>query len=250
MKTHQRLLLAGASFILAGCASKGEPATKVMAPAVMQEVAITSSSNKLARSNVCTGAFLEHDLNHTTTVRQGERVAFDTNGSGLAVGDLDRDGLPEIVLGNVGGATSVQWNEGDFKFRRKELLTNLGLPETGTRAVQMIDFNSDGWLDLAFTHTAGSINVWLNDHKRGFKAQTLEGVDNLAYTMLWDDLDGDGDLDLVTSSYDAILEAELRDTFLFAQNGGAVIYTNTNGKFKAQRLTKSTQTLALATSPE
>ena len=52
MKTHQRLLLAGASFILAGCASKGEPATKVMAPAAMPEVAITSSASKILRSNV------------------------------------------------------------------------------------------------------------------------------------------------------------------------------------------------------
>jgi enediyne biosynthesis protein E4 len=250
MKNHQRLLLASTSsilsFVLAGCASKGEPAATTP-QMVMPEVAITSSSKKVKTSSVCSGQFLEHDLKHTTIVREGDRVVFDTNGSGLAVGDLDHDGLPEIVLGNVGGATSVQWNQGNFKFRSENLLTNFDLPETGTRAVQMIDFNADGWLDLAFTHTSGGINVWLNDHKRGFKAQSLEGVGNLAYTMLWDDLDGDGDLDLVTSSYDAILEAELRDTFLIAQNGGAVVYTNTNGKFKAKRLSKSTQTLALAT---
>jgi hypothetical protein len=63
--------------------------------------------------------------------------------------------------------------------------------------------------------------------------------------MLWDDLDLDGDLDLVTASYDALLEAEQKDSFMLGGGAGVVAYTNNNGVFTANRLSKSAQTLAL-----
>ena len=55
----------------------------------------------------------------------------------------------------------------------------------------------------------------------------------------------DGDLDLVTASYDALLEQELKNTFLFSSGAGVVVYENTPDSFVPTRLAETSQTLAL-----
>jgi enediyne biosynthesis protein E4 len=158
---------------------------------------------------------------------------------------LNRDGLQDMVLGNLDGPAHILWNKGDFKFKTGTLIDNLGLEESGTRAVQIIDANADGFLDIAFTHTRGGISLWDGDGKGNFQTRALNTVSIPAYTMLWDDLDGDGDLDLVTASYDAILETESKD-FLTSNGGGVVIYTNQNGTLEPTRIMRESQSLAIA----
>lgn len=193
----------------------------------------------------CGTGFLERPLTHSTKARGGDRTVFDSNGSGVAVGDLDGNGFSDVVLGNLAGAVSVLWNQGEFVFETSTLTTTFGLPESNTRAVQMVDVNADGQLDLAFTHTSGSVVVWYNQGQREFTQATLEGVNFPAYTMLWEDFDLDGDLDLVTASYDALLEAEQKDSFMLGSGAGVVAYTNQNGVFTPNRLSNSAQTLAM-----
>jgi enediyne biosynthesis protein E4 len=236
------LMLGSASVLLAGCTARSESGSS---RASLPVVNVRSESSKLNSRINCGTAFVEHDLNHTTIPRLGDRVVYDSNGSGVAVGDLDGDGLPEIVLGNIGGPSSVQWNLGNFKFKSQELLNNLGMPESQTRAVALVDVNSDAWLDIVFTHSQGGIDAWINDHHKGFVLETLNGVDYPAYTMMWDDLKGTGHLDLVTASYDALLETELKDSFLLSRGAGVVVYKHTGNQFEPNRLAKESQTLAL-----
>ncbi len=238
----QFLILAGASVLLVGCTARSESGSP---RASMPSVLVTSKTSNLNTRTNCGTAFLEHDLNHTTIPRLGDRVVYDSNGSGVAVGDLDHDGLPEIVLGNIGASSSVQWNLGNFNFESQELLNNLGMPESQTRAVALVDVNNDGWLDIVFTHSQGGISAWINDQHKGFTLETLRGVDYPAYTMMWDDLKGTGKLDLVTASYDALLETELKDSFLLSRGAGVVVYKHNGNDFESTRLAKSSQTLAL-----
>ena len=239
----QNLMLVTLSLLLAGCTARSESGSpRASLPSVP---VIFKSSNLNARTN-CGTSFLEHDLKHTTIPRGGDRVVYDSNGSGVAVGDLDRDGLPEIVLGNIGASASVQWNLGNFKFQSQELLNNLGMPESQTRAVALVDVNADGWLDIVFTHSQGGMDAWINDHHKGFKLETLNGVDYPAYTMMWDDLKGTGSLDLVTASYDALLETELKDSFLLSRGAGVIVYKHNGNNFESTRLAKESQTLAMA----
>ena len=239
----QNLILLGTGLLVAGCTARSESgSSRASLPSVP---VMLKSSNLSARTN-CGTAFLEHDLNHTTTPRDGDRVVYDSNGSGVAVGDLDRDGLPEIVLGNIGAASTVQWNLGNFKFKSQELINNLGIPESQTRAVALVDVNSDGWLDIVFTHSQGGINAWINDQHKGFVPQMLKGVDYPAYTMMWDDLKGTGNLDLVTASYDALLETELKDSFLLSRGAGVIVYKHNGNNFESTRLAKESQSLAMA----
>jgi enediyne biosynthesis protein E4 len=240
---NSRILLASASLFLVACTARSENSSS---RALLPVVAVTIQTRQVSAATTCNTGFLEHDLVHTTTPRIGDRSVYDSNGSGVAVGDLDQDGLSDIVLGNIAGSSSVQWNLGNFKFRSQELLNNLGLPESQTRAVQLVDVNSDGWLDIVFTHSQGGISAWVNDHKKGFTLETLNGVDFPAYTMLWDDLSGTGQLDLVTASYDALLETELKDSFLLSRGAGVVVYKSSEKGFEATRLAKNAQTLAMA----
>ena len=239
-KTHSYLLLASASLVLAGCAAQGQSSGSPRAnvDASVQQIAFSKNSS-------CSESFVTHTLEHMTKARVGDHTVYDSNGSGVAVADLNRDGLQDIVLGNLDGSAHILWNQGDFKFKSSTLIDNLGLEESGTRAVQIIDANADGMLDIVFTHTRGGISLWDGDGKGNFKTRALDTVSIPAYTMLWDDLDGDGDIELVTASYDAILETESKD-FLTSNGGGVVVYDNQNGTLKPNRIMRESHSLAIA----
>ncbi len=243
MKTNLFTLMSSSLLLLAACVARGESSGSPRAP--VREVAASLKARALIQPAPCTGSFVEHGLEHTTKPR-AEASVYDGNGSGVAVGDLDGDGLPEIVLGNIDGPSTIQWNQGHFKFRAEALKNAFGLPETQTRAVALVDVDGDGWLDIVFTHTQGGISIFTNDHHGHFAPRTLESAALPAYTMLWDDLSGTGNLDLVTASYDAILESENKE-FLFSNGGGPVVYTHRDGAFKAERLWTSSQSLAMVT---
>jgi enediyne biosynthesis protein E4 len=215
-------------------------------------VAIRSTSTKYPTpASDCAPKFRSYGLAHTTQARGDQVLPYDTNGSGLAVGDLDADGNTDIVLGDLRSTTSVLWNKGKFSFDRKPLDdSDGGISETETRAVSIVDVDNDGKLDIATTHTRGGVSIWHNNGNRTFTSTSIDEVIAPAYAMIWDDIDADGDLDFVTSSYDALLEKEQGTSFLTSAGGGVQVYMNNgflNGKasFKATRLERQTQTLAM-----
>lgn len=66
---------------------------------------------------------------------------------GVAVGDVDRDGKPDVVLAGHTTGLSVLFNEGGFSFR----METRGLPGSGdlsSRAVALADLDKDGRLDI------------------------------------------------------------------------------------------------------
>jgi hypothetical protein len=245
MNTSLLTLMSSSLLLLAACVARGESSGSPRASA--REVSTSLTAKPLnQRAAPCTGNFKEHLLEHTTQPRGSDGSVYDGNGSGVALGDLDGDGLPEIVLGNLDGPSTIQWNEGHFQFRTETISNQFGLPETQTRAVALVDVDGDGWLDIVFTHTQGGVGIYHNDQHKHFVAQTPENasISFPAYTMLWDDLSGNGNLELVTASYDAILEAENKG-FLFSNGGGVIVYKHENGTFKAERLWPSSQSLAM-----
>ena len=71
----------------------------------------------------------------------------------VAVGDMNKDGKPDIVVGNDNGAniflnTGV-WSPGDAGLEAP-VLVDAGV---GAAAVQLADLNNDGWLDIALVLT-------------------------------------------------------------------------------------------------
>ncbi|PNY82148.1 FG-GAP-like repeat-containing protein [Deinococcus koreensis] len=212
-------------------------------------VAATVSSVPLQARRSCGAAFLAHPLPHTTTMRGGGARFYDSNGSGLGVGDLNGDGLLDAVLGNLAGTGTILWNLGGLRFRAQPLEDRSALASE-IRDVKLVDVNADGRLDITLTHSRGGIGVWLGRQGGGFTREWLSGARTPAYTMQWDDLSGAGELNLITGSYDAALEAEMGSTFLFASNGGVAVYgpvrADAGGlSVQGQKLAKTAHTLAL-----
>ncbi len=189
----------------------------------------------------CGDGFAAHPLEHVTQASDAPARLFDSNGSGVAAEDLDDNGFADIVLGNLEGPNTILWNEGGWQF------TPETMQDRSTRAVNLVDVDADGRLDIVTTHRGSGVAVFRNAGDRTFEQLPLRGVNAPAYSMSWGDIDGDGDLDLATGSYDAELDQRLRSSFLFNDGAGVFVYDNLGGgSFEALRLAEDSQALATA----
>jgi len=194
----------------------------------------------------CTGGFVSQTLDHITTPSTPEIHQFESNGTGVAINDLNRDGLLDIVLANLKGPSSIFWNQGGFVFEKQ------ALQDMGARAVNIVDVDGDGWQDIIFTHITVGPSYWHNTAsldaagKAIFKHSYLPHVTHFAHSMAWADLNGDNTLDLVTGSYDAELNQIPGGAFLFTDGAGVYLYTQEAGDFRSARLAKNSQALAIA----
>lgn len=120
---------------------------------------------------------------------------------GLAVGDVDGNGLPDLycVSGPAGNALFLQ--TGDFEFKRTECGLDGG-DAWGVGAV-FADVDRDGDLDVFVCNYESPCQLFLNESVPGeslnFKEAAASWGINLAdaaHTPAFCDYDGDGDLDL------------------------------------------------------
>ncbi|MGH2544382.1 MAG: CRTAC1 family protein, partial [Ardenticatenaceae bacterium] len=194
-----------------------------------------------APARACTGGFVTHELDHTTTVPGGDQVQmFAANGSGVAINDLDNDRDLDVVLANHAGANTILWNQGGLAFRTERM------PHGDSRSVNIVDVDGDGWLDLIFTRRASGPNYWRNSGSQHFTLDLLPGINKPLYAINWGDLDGDGDVDLVGGSYDAGLLADFGQSFLLGGEGGVYYYENRGDRYAPMRLASAAQALAIA----
>ncbi len=208
---------------------------------VMSDNRLAIETIPFTKNAVCTGKFVAHDLDHTTTVAGGDRVRmFEANGGGAAINDLDNDGDLDIVLTNQAGMNTILWNDGNLNFRTEPMAHG------DSRAVTIVDIDGDGRLDIVFTRTKTAPTYWHNEGSGHFLREFLPGVGKPVYAINWADLDGDGDLDLVGATYDASLLTDYGQDFLLSGNGGVYYYENRSGQFHMYSLSTNAQALALA----
>ena len=175
------------------------------------------------------------------------------NGGGVAVGDLNNDGLDDIYFsGNMTG-NKLYLNQGDMKFADITDLSGVAGRQSGWKnGVNMADVNGDGYLDIYLCYAgreAGPesknqlfINQGLNaEGLPTFKDEAEEyGLADPSFSTqsIFFDYDKDGDLDLflinenikVLSNLDDVTIEQLKkqDDLLACSK----LFRNDNGHFK------------------
>jgi hypothetical protein len=130
-------------------------------------------------------------------IGEANRVLF--NGSGVAVGDFDNDGLPDLYFCSLNGRNALYKNLGGFRF--KDVTQNSGITCSNRfcRGAVFADVNGDGFLDLLIATTGNGVMCFINDGKGHFSDKTQEAGTATRYgsvTMALADVDGNGTLDL------------------------------------------------------
>ncbi|EDP71168.1 ASPIC/UnbV domain protein [Flavobacteriales bacterium ALC-1] len=176
------------------------------------------------------------------------------NGGGVAIGDINNDGLEDIYFTSNQKSNKLYLNKGNFVF---EDITEDAEVEDGkgwTTGVTMVDINNDGWLDIYVCKSASLDNrrarqnkLFINQKNNTFKDEAVKyGLKEYSFStqayFLDYDKDGDLDLYLVNHSTDsntnslvlspqqqASLKTDSRDILFKNENGAYKDVSSTSG---------------------
>lgn len=125
-------------------------------------------------------------------------------GGGVAIGDFNGDGLPDIVLGNYYEGVRLYKNLGDFKFAEVTSSAIGNLDCSLPTGITMADVDGDGDQDILVCRMERPIRMLINDGKGRFVNRAKErGVEVSGQIVngSFFDADSDGDLDLYLVFY-------------------------------------------------
>jgi hypothetical protein len=125
------------------------------------------------------------------------------NGSGVALGDFDADGLCDVYLCRLGGPNALYRNLGNWKFQDVAARAGVACSNQNSTGATFADVDGDGDLDLFVNAIAGGTRLFLNDGKGQFGESSNSGLDRTlgSTSLALADADGDGDLDLYVANY-------------------------------------------------
>jgi hypothetical protein len=146
------------------------------------------------------------------------------NGSGVALGDYDGDGLCDIYLCDLGGHNKLYKNLGNWRFKDVTEEAGVACPKQTCTGAVFADVNGDGRLDLLVTSMGGPNALFLNEGNGHFTNVTVSaGLESKlgSTSMALADIDGNGTLDLYVANY---------GVNSIIRSGGQLSFAYVNGK--------------------
>ncbi|MBN3583877.1 VCBS repeat-containing protein [Algoriphagus aestuarii] len=167
------------------------------------------------------------------------------NGGGVAIGDINNDGLVDLYLTANLGPNKLYLNKGEFKFEDITELAGVAGTRAWSTGVSMADIDGDGFLDI-YVCNSGDISgdnkqneLFINQGDGTFLEMAEDyGLADQGFSThaVFFDYDKDGDLDvyLLNNSYQAIGSFnKMQNERIKRDNvGGDKLYQNDGGKFK------------------
>ncbi len=166
------------------------------------------------KNSTNTNLTFSNDLNPDTTNNILEYLYY-YNGGGVAIGDINKDGLEDILLTANESTDKLFLNQGDLKFEDITEKSGLTAMTNWSTGVSMDDVNGDGLLDIYICKVAPLSGesthnlLYINNGDATFTESAKKyGVDFSGYTTqasFFDyDLDGDLDMYLLNQSVHSI----------------------------------------------
>ena len=232
--------------------------TRVLLAALLIPFFLISGCKKIIKYTQLFQLEKNTDINFSNTVEDTKDFNILTyrnfyNGGGVAIGDINNDGLSDIFFTSNMGSNKLYLNKGDFKFEDISNKAGIASSNEWSTGVVLADVNNDGWLDI-FVCNAGYMNnktpqckLFINNHNLTFTDSAKEyGLTNTGgyatHAAFFDyDLDGDLDCFIINNSFIPVntlnytnrrdLRAKDWPVPDFLKGGGDHLYRNDNGKF-------------------
>ncbi|NND04898.1 MAG: VCBS repeat-containing protein [Saprospiraceae bacterium] len=171
------------------------------------------------------------------------------NGGGVALGDINNDGLCDIYFTGNLVASHLYLNQGEWEF--SNIAKDAGVEAAGlwNTGVNMVDINDDGWLDIYVCRSAAKdpdarrnllfINKTSENGEVIFEEQgAIYGLNDQGYSTqsAFFDFDKDGDLDMYLLNHSVQEFANFSNNLLGYKNRrdgdyGDKLYRNDGNKF-------------------
>lgn len=165
------------------------------------------------------------------------------NGGGVAVGDINNDGYPDIFFTSNQGKNKLYINTGDFSFEEISKQAGIEGKSSWNTGATMADVNGDGLLDIyvcavvGINGFVGHNELFINNGDNTFTEQASQyGLDTQSYSSsaAFFDYDLDGDLDLYLLNHAVHTQNSYGHSNLRYKrnpNTGDLLFRNDNGTF-------------------
>jgi hypothetical protein len=166
------------------------------------------------------------------------------NGGGVAIGDINNDGLSDLYFTSNQTKNKLYLNRGSFVFEDITETAGVGGSRAWSTGVSMADVNGDGYLDI-YVCNSGDVmgdnkqnELFINNGDLTFSDQAeAYGIADTGYSThaVFFDFDRDQDLDmyLLNNSYQAIGSFNLMNNIRHIRDsvGGDKLYRNDGDRF-------------------
>ncbi|PKP27165.1 MAG: RNA-binding protein [Bacteroidetes bacterium HGW-Bacteroidetes-2] len=196
----------------------------------------------------------ETGIDFANTITENEQFNFLLyeylyNGGGVAVGDINNDGLQDLYFSGNTVSNKLYLNQGNFIFKDITETANVTGGIGFKTGVTMVDVNNDGLLDIYVSKSALQNPelrrnlLYINNGDLTFTEKAADyGLDDPGYSVqaYFFDMDGDGDTDVYVLNHPGNFRES--NTIKITQNnqGKLELATPTSFEFVSDRLYKNT----------